>query len=120
MLIHIRRLGAICIALGIVNALVTCLYFTVLDREILLVQYVPAIVTLVWMVLMGALAVPQIIAGVGLLRLKPWARSFGMILLTFSLLDVPLGTAAGLYGLSVLMSPEADDLFSPRFYRKFL
>jgi hypothetical protein len=96
------------------------LFFTVLDRESLLADYLPSIVTLVWIVLMAVLAIPHVVAGIGLMRFKPWARPFGMILLTFSLLNVPLGTAVGLYGLWVLMSPEADEVFSPRFQRKFL
>jgi uncharacterized membrane protein (DUF2068 family) len=100
-----------------VSAVVAVLFFTVLDREALLADYIPSFVTLAWIVVMSALAIPHLVAGIGLLRLKPWARPLGMVLCTFSLLNVPLGTAVGLYGLSVLMSPEADEVFSPRFER---
>lgn len=120
MLFHIRRLGVICVGLGVVSAVTAMLFFTVLDRETLFAEYLPSVVTMVWIVVMAALAIPHIVTGIGLMRLKPWARPAGMIILTFSLLNVPLGTAVGLYGLWVLMSPEADDVFSPRFYRKYL
>jgi uncharacterized membrane protein len=103
-----------------VSGVVGVLFFTVLDRESLFTEFVPSVVTWTWIVLMVLLAIPNIVAGIGLMRCKPWARPFGMVLLTFSLLNVPLGTAAGLYGLWVLMSPEADEVFSPRFQRKFL
>ena len=99
------------------SAVLGVLFFTVLDRESLLADYVPSIVTLVWIVVMTVLAIPHLVAGLGLMYLKPWARPFGMVLSTFSLLNVPLGTAVGLYGLWVLMSPEADEIFSPRFER---
>lgn len=119
-MVHVRKLGAICIVLGIVSAVLTILFVTVLDRESLFGDYLPGVVSLVWLVLMAVLAIPHIIAGIGLMRYRRWARPFGMVLLTFSLLNVPLGTGVGLYGLWVLMSPEADEVFSPRFHRKLL
>ena len=83
-------------------------------------DYIPfrGVVVYIWMLLMTVLAIPYVIAGAGLMRLKPWARPFGMILSTFGLLNVPLGTALGIYGLWVLMSEEADAVFSPRFDHK--
>lgn len=115
--VHIRKLGAVSISLGIVSAVIGVLYFTVLDRESLLADYLPTAVTFVWVIVMCVLAIPHLIAGMGLMRLKPWSRPLGTVLSTFSLLNLPLGTAVGLYGLWVLMSPEADEVFSPRFER---
>jgi hypothetical protein len=115
--VRIRKLGVFSIVLGIVSAVAGALFFTVLDVESALAEYLPSIVTLAWTVVMTVLALPHIIAGIGLMRLKPWARPLGMVLSTFSLLNVPLGTAVGLYGLMVLMSDEADEIFSPRFER---
>jgi hypothetical protein len=70
-----------------------------------------------WLILMCALAIPYVVAGIGLLQLRPWARSLGIVLLTLSLFNAPVGTALGIYGLWVLLSPEADEVFSPRFQR---
>lgn len=93
------------------------LFLTVLDTSALTSDYIPGIVLFLWTLCMAVLAIPYIVTGAALLRLKPWARSFGMIVSTLGLINIPLGTAVGLYGLTVLMSPEADALFSPRFTR---
>ena len=68
-------------------------------------------------VLLLALSLPGIVAGFGLIELRPWARMLTIILSALELMSVPLGTALGIYGLWVLLSPSAEQLFrqpSPR------
>jgi hypothetical protein len=68
-------------------------------------------------VLLLALSLPGIVAGFGLIELRPWARMLTIILSALELVSVPLGTALGIYGLWVLLSPGAEQLFrqpSPR------
>lgn len=60
------------------------------------------------------LSLPGIIAGVGLLSYKSWARTLTLVLSVFELLNVPFGTALGFYGFWVLLSPEGAALFQPR------
>ena len=69
---------------------------------------------------MLVLAVPMIIIGAGLWRFRPWARWSGTILSVFSLLHFPFGTITGVYALSVLLSPDTDPLFNPRFDSLYL
>ncbi|PYT24171.1 MAG: hypothetical protein DMG57_29615 [Acidobacteria bacterium] len=57
------------------------------------------------------LSLPGIVVGVGLLRFRPWARILGIVLSVLDLNDVPLGTAVGIYGFWVLLSPETERLF---------
>jgi hypothetical protein len=57
------------------------------------------------------LSVPSIIAGIGLLSFKPWARTMTLILSGFQLIHVPVGTALGFYGFWVLLSREGALLF---------
>ncbi len=116
---NIRRLGLLSLLVGAVGGLVGLLFFTVLGGASMLNDYMPfqGMLVNIWMLLMTVLAIPYLIEGAGLMGLKPWARPFGMILSTFGLLNVPLGTALGIYGLWVLMSEEADAVFSPRFDR---
>ncbi len=104
---------------GGIGGLVGVLFFAYMEGDAMLNDYIPfrGVVVYIWMLLMTVLAVPYVIAGAALMRLKPWARPLGMILSTFGLLNVPLGTALGIYGLLVLMSEEADAVFSPRFGR---
>ena len=58
-----------------------------------------------------AMSAPSVIAGIGLLYLKPWARVLTIILSVIHLFSVPLGTALGIYGLWVLLQREAEPLF---------
>ena len=57
------------------------------------------------------LSVPSIIAGVGLLYFKPWARILAIIISAIHLMSIPFGTALGIYGLWVLFSPKSQSLF---------
>ena len=58
------------------------------------------------------LSVPGIIGGIGLLRLRPWARYLVLILAVFDLFNIPIGTAAGVYTIWVLMQDETAQLFA--------
>ncbi|HYX70739.1 MAG TPA: zinc ribbon domain-containing protein [Terriglobales bacterium] len=44
----------------------------------------------------------------GLLQKEPWARTLTLVLSFLELLNVPFGTALGVYSLWVLMAPNAD------------
>ena len=60
------------------------------------------------------LSLPGIIAGYGLITFKPWARIVALVLSFFHILNVPFGTALGVYGMWVLFSPEATAMFEGR------
>jgi len=55
--------------------------------------------------------VPGLIGGIGLLRHKPWARILLIILSAIWLLEFPVGTALGAFGLWVLLSRDGQALF---------
>lgn len=57
------------------------------------------------------LSIPGIVAGFGLLSFCPWARILTIILSALNLLNVPIGTALGIYGLWVLLSNQTERLF---------
>ena len=52
-----------------------------------------------------------IIGGAGLFSYKPWARILVMIVSAMNCLNVPVGTAKGVYSIWVLMQPETIELF---------
>jgi hypothetical protein len=58
-------------------------------------------------------ALPSLITGYGLLQYKPWARIVGIVLSAISLINIPLGTVVGAYGLWVLLNKETERLFNP-------
>lgn len=63
--------------------------------------------------LLLVLALPGLVTGWGLLKLRPWARILGIVLAVISLLNFPIGTAIGIYGLWVLLTKETERLFTP-------
>ena len=65
------------------------------------------------LVVVLVLSVPGIIAGVGLLSYKSWARPLTIVLSILDLIHIPFGTALGIYGLWVLFNVEATRLFEP-------
>jgi hypothetical protein len=69
------------------------------------------ILAVVAFVALLVLSLPGLIAGVGLLSFRPWARILMIILSALHLLNVPLGTALGAYGLWALLSNEGSRLF---------
>ena len=52
-----------------------------------------------------------VIGGLGLFSYRSWARILVMIVSALNCLNVPIGTAKGIYSLWVLMQPETIELF---------
>ena len=64
-------------------------------------------------VLLLLLALPGIVAGVGLLKRYGWARFLTLAVAFLNLINFPVGTAIGLYAIWVLLQDTALDYFSP-------
>jgi hypothetical protein len=63
--------------------------------------FVPALgVAITLLVLVFSL--PTLVEGIGLLRGRPWAKRFGLIIAALNLVNFPIGTPVGAYGLWVL------------------
>ena len=63
------------------------------------------------------LAVPGIVGGVGLLKRWPWSRILVLILAAIHILNLPIGTALGIYTIWVLVQDETELLFERRSTR---
>ncbi|MDH4240518.1 MAG: bifunctional serine/threonine protein kinase/MFS transporter [Phycisphaerae bacterium] len=57
-------------------------------------------------------SVPEVIAGIGLLKRRGWARILTMILSVLALINIPIGTAIGIYVFWVLLNDETFKLFA--------
>ena len=79
------------------------------DETAILATGITAAVVGVILVLFGAL---DLVAGLGLLKYKQWARILTLILAVLKLFAFPVGTALGVYTLWVLLSSETELLFS--------
>jgi hypothetical protein len=64
--------------------------------------------------ILTVISLPGIIAGFGLLSFRPWARTLTIVLCAIHILNFPLGTALGVYGLWVLLKPGTEALFGLR------
>ncbi len=61
--------------------------------------------------LIALFSAPGIITGWGLLHLKSWARVLTIVLSALNLINVPVGTVLGVYGLWVCLNDETARLF---------
>jgi hypothetical protein len=120
---HVRILGILHVVYGILGVLAGIIVLvifgglaglvSVADRSgdaLIAVPILGGIGAFVFILLL-ALSLPGIIAGFGLLKLRPWARMLTIILSALELMSVPVGTALGIYGLWVLLSPGGEKLF---------
>ena len=57
------------------------------------------------------MSLPGIVAGVGLLKFRPWARILAIILAIINLFLFPIGTALGIYTLIIMFNDETKALF---------
>lgn len=62
--------------------------------------------------IIAIISLPQVAAGIGLLQYRSWGRVLGIVVSIFGLLNVPLGTAVGIYGLWVLLNERSAVLFN--------
>jgi hypothetical protein len=60
----------------------------------------------------GAVSVPGLIAGIGLLQRKPWSRIVTLVVSVLNLIIIPFGTLLGAYAIWVLMQDETVRLLS--------
>jgi len=60
---------------------------------------------------MAILSVPEIIAGIWLMKKREWARILVLLFAFLNLINFPFGTALGVYSIVILFNPEAIKLF---------
>ena len=119
---HVKVLGTLQIvlgALGLLAAIVLVIVFGVASGVVAAVDDPDAAIALPIIGLTGTalvaflvlLSLPTVIAGIGLLRLRPWARIAGIVLSILGLMMFPFGTIVGVYGIWVLFSKDAERLF---------
>jgi hypothetical protein len=72
--------------------------------------FVPVLLKTIGYLFIGTAAV-GLIAGWGLLDRQPWARTLTIVLGAVSLIDLPFGTALGIYTLWVLLPAQSEEEF---------
>ncbi len=116
--IHVKVVGWLHIALSALLLLVAGVVFLLVfggglisgDHTAIFVTFLVSIFVSGLLVLVAA---PGLIAGIGLLQFKPWARILALVLAVFDLLNFPLGTLLGIYTFIALLSDQGARLFQP-------
>jgi len=113
---HVNVVAALQIGFSILGVIIAGILFAILqyvgdivdDHE---AELVLTIVANVIMVTFVVLALPGIIAGIGLFKKKEWARILTLILSVLDLINFPIGTAVGIYSIWALSQTETVELF---------
>jgi len=120
---HVKVLAILHIVLGglgVAGALIAMAVFGGLagvvsmaeqTQETMVGSAVLGLIGIVVMVVVLVISLPGLIAGIGLLSFRPWARILTIILSALELPAFPFHTALGIYGLWVLLSDEGTALF---------
>jgi hypothetical protein len=121
---HVRALAIIQIVyagLGLLVAFGILLFFSGIAAVVGLnaqgdeLVAVPIVAAIGWITagVITVLAVPRLVAGIGLFKLRPWGRIVTLVVSVIGLFDFPVGTAIGIYGLWVLTHRDSEPLFVP-------
>ena len=65
----------------------------------------------IFLVLLFAVGLLPVIVGYGLAKTKRWAKSLGMFVAFISLINIPIGTALGIYSFRFLRSEGGIKLY---------
>ncbi len=113
---HIELIGILHIvyhSIGLIIALIVMIVIAggglVSRDELAIVVTLAVAMTIASMVII--FSVPGIIGGIGLLKMRPWARILILIMGFLALLEIPLGTALGIYTIWALMNDQTIKLF---------
>ena len=123
---HVKVLAALYIVFGALGTLAACAVIAVFgiagvasaaaagsDADALIALPIIGITGTALAVFLLAVSLPGVIAGIGLLNFRPWARIVTIVLSVLNLINVPFGTALGVYGLWVMLSEQGAKLFTP-------
>jgi hypothetical protein len=113
---HVTVLGVLHIAFGSIFLMIAAIVFVSVlggglisqDRDAITVTMIVATVVAGGFTIVS---LPGIIAGVGLLKFKNWARILVLVIAVLNLFNLPFGTALSVYCFWVLLNGDAAELF---------
>lgn len=114
---HVTVIGALWIAMGVIGVIFGLIIFGVLFGVSFIPDMgyeAPVILRTVGLgvgMFVVILSVPEIVAGVGLLKKQEWGRILTVVVSFFNLLSFPFGTALAIYSLVILLKQETVQLF---------
>jgi riboflavin transporter FmnP len=117
---HLSAVAALHVGLSILGVILGIFVFVLLTGIGVIAQEKEALFILSTIgtgvgVFFLVISVPGIIGGIGLFKRKEWARILVVILAAINLLNIPFGTALGVYSIWVLVQKETVQLFRSGF-----
>lgn len=115
---HIRLLGILWIALSAFRLIPALVLLFIANPGLHVFppdvpDFVPTLLQVIGVGLLVAAGI-GILTGWGLLERSPWARMLAIVLGCVSLLDMPFGTALGVYTLWVLLPAKSEEEYRQR------
>jgi hypothetical protein len=115
---HVTVLGILYIAFSALGFLLAIIIFTAVvgggiisgDSEAMAITGIVGPAVALFFVLLSA---PGMIGGIYLLKHRPWARILVLVLGFINLIEIPIGTALGIYTIWVLFKNETAQMFTP-------
>jgi|GEM_PF-334295 len=113
---HVKILGILYIAFSAIGLVIAFIVFIAVTGGGLISgdETAIAITTIVGTAVAGflvLLSAPGIIGGMGLLKRQSWARILVLVLGVINLINIPFGTALGIYTIWALTHRETEELF---------
>ncbi len=113
---HVTLAAALRIGFGSLGIMIAIIVFVVIagggllsgDRDAIAITSIVGTIIAAFLI---AFSIPDIIAGIGLLKRRSWARILTLILSCIDLILIPFGTALGVYSLWVLLNDETTAIF---------
>ena len=114
---HVTVLGILYIAFSALGLLLAIIIFTAVvgggiisgDSEAIAITSIVGPAVALFFVLLSA---PGLIGGIYLLKHRPWARILVLVLGFINLIEIPIGTALGIYTIWVLFKDETVQMFT--------
>ena len=95
---HLKILGCLFIARSV---LMLVIVFVVKNYAMINSEFVS-----IALIIVGIIALGDIICGYGLLTKQPWGRILGLVMSFLGLCSLPIGTALGVYGMWTLFDED--------------
>jgi len=114
---HLTAISALHIGFGIFNIVIGLVLFALLSGIGFFVddsqaRFVLSIIGISIATFLILISIPGIIGGIGLLKYKNWSRILILIISALGLLNIPFGTALGIYSIWALVQDETIKLFN--------
>lgn len=113
---HVKALGTANIIFGVCSfvlaALVLIIYGGPFGLYNSFMDYVLALLVVGSVLFHVLIGIPCIIGGIYLRQFAEWSRGLIIVTSALNILNLPIGSILGCYGLWVLLTPETDPLFS--------